>query len=65
MYTLPESMAVILYEDVFNTLVFFLAVWCAGKVSMACRLPALVGEILVGALLGMSMLNLSDSDVQA
>jgi len=45
-------MAVILYEDVFNTLVFLLAVWCGGKLSMACRLPSLVGEIIVGVLLG-------------
>ena len=39
-------------DDVFYLLLFLAVIWLAGKVAAAARLPALVGEVLAGALCG-------------
>ena len=39
-------------DDVFYLLLFLAVVWLAGKAAAAARLPALVGEVLAGALCG-------------
>ena len=40
------------FEDIISALVFFAAVWGAGKAVERFAIPALVGELLCGCLLG-------------
>lgn len=39
-------------DDVLFLIIFLGCVWCSGKLATACKLPSLVGELVVGALLG-------------
>lgn len=46
------------YEEIYNTVVFLIAIYAAGFIfSRFLRIPALVGEIIAGKLLGPELLN--------
>ena len=49
------------FEDVVTTLVFIAAVWAAGKAVEIIRIPALVGEILAGCILGPPLLAFTNA----
>ena len=40
------------FEDIFLTVIFIILVWISGKIAAAAGAPSLVGEILVGVILG-------------
>lgn len=40
------------YEDIYDTLIFLTAAWIAGHIALLLGMPTLVGEIVVGFLLG-------------
>ena len=45
------------FNLIFHTLIFVVALWLAGKLVVRLGAPALVGEILIGILLGPNLLN--------
>lgn len=45
------------FDDVYYTLVFMVALWIAGKAVVRVGMPALVGEIITGMILGPELLN--------
>jgi Kef-type K+ transport system membrane component KefB len=40
------------FEEIFLTVIFIILVWISGKIAAAAGAPSLVGEILVGVILG-------------
>lgn len=40
------------YEDLYDTLLFFVAIYVSGKLAALVKMPSLVGEIVCGILLG-------------
>lgn len=42
----------VLYEDIYDTLVFLATTWVAGRIALWLGMPTLVGEIVTGFLLG-------------
>ena len=40
------------YEDLYDTIVFFTAIYISGQVAAYVKMPSLVGEIICGILLG-------------
>ena len=46
------------FEEIFLTVIFIILVWISGKIAAAAGAPSLVGEILVGVILGPTLLTL-------
>ena len=42
----------ITYEDLYDTVLFFIAIYVSGQIASYIKMPALVGEIVCGILLG-------------
>lgn len=42
----------VIYEDIYDTLVFLATTWVAGRIALWLGMPTLVGEIVTGFLLG-------------
>lgn len=40
------------YEDLYDTLLFFVAIYLSGQIAAFVKMPSLVGEIVCGILLG-------------
>lgn len=40
------------YEDLYDAIIFFACIYIGGQIANFCRMPSLVGEIIVGILLG-------------
>lgn len=40
------------YEDLYNTVIFFVAIYLSGRIAAFVKMPSLVGEIICGILLG-------------
>ena len=40
------------YEDLYDTILFFIAIYAAGHLATFIKMPSLVGEIICGILLG-------------
>eukprot|EP00522_Entomoneis_paludosa_P012811 CAMPEP_0172442126 /NCGR_PEP_ID=MMETSP1065-20121228/2596_1 /TAXON_ID=265537 /ORGANISM="Amphiprora paludosa, Strain CCMP125" /LENGTH=819 /DNA_ID=CAMNT_0013191851 /DNA_START=224 /DNA_END=2683 /DNA_ORIENTATION=+ len=40
------------YEDLYDAIIFFCCIYVGGQIANFCRMPSLVGEIIVGILLG-------------
>eukprot|EP00977_Amphora_coffeiformis_P001469 scaffold294_cov221-Amphora_coffeaeformis.AAC.25 len=40
------------YEDLYDTVLFFIAIYMAGQIAAYIKMPSLVGEIVCGILLG-------------
>ena len=47
------------FTEIFYTVIFIIVVWISGKIAAAAGAPSLVGEILVGVLLGPPVLERS------
>lgn len=45
------------FEKVFYVMLFMSCLWFVGKTAAKCNMPALVGEILVGIILGPNLLQ--------
>lgn len=40
------------YEDLYDTILFFIAIYASGQIATFVKMPSLVGEIVCGILLG-------------
>ena len=40
------------YEDLYDTMLFFIAIYVSGQIASFVKMPSLVGEIVCGILLG-------------
>lgn len=40
------------YEDLYDTILFFIAIYASGQIASFVKMPSLVGEIVCGILLG-------------
>ena len=40
------------YEDLYDTVLFFIAIYVSGQIAAFVKMPSLVGEIVCGILLG-------------
>ena len=47
----------ITYQELYHAMVFFAAIYLGGKVGVLLKMPALVGEIVVGIVLGPPLLD--------
>ena len=45
------------FNEIYATLTLFVTIWVAGKISMSLGMPSLVGEIIVGVILGPNLLE--------
>lgn len=45
------------FEEIYSFFVFLCALWVVGKISVQIKLPALVGEIICGLILGPNLLH--------
>jgi Kef-type K+ transport system membrane component KefB len=45
------------FNEMYSCITFLIAVWASGKVANFCKMPSLVGEIVVGVILGPNLLE--------
>jgi Kef-type K+ transport system membrane component KefB len=45
------------FNEVYSCITFLIAIWASGKVAIFCKMPSLVGEIVVGVILGPNLLE--------
>ena len=45
------------FEDILFTMVFLCTVWASGRACEQIGMPGLIGEIVVGAILGPELVN--------